>query len=376
MSVFDPHDERFNALPRYIESDRACVGCGYNLVGLKTTDVCPECGRPVKGKDRYASRHDNMVRAPLVWLRFFTTGATLMLLAAPCVVVMLLTSLATDGPVAPVLLGMFCLVWIAGVFIVTRGRPVTEATSVQPEKEWFWYRMTARASQCFWLLLCAMQLVDAMLGGGVGGAGTVSTVLEWVWIASFAVAGLGLIPLCILVSNLAFWAQDSILGNTLRSLSWVIGVCVTLTTLDMLLGRSGGYLNFFLFLGNNILVVVWMGMGFSALWMVRSMGRWAVINHVLADDHDYRMAEQAEGLIARQKKLEAERRREAVAKKAAGKKKPDAQVGTVSDDAPIPLAPERPGGGAEIAHLSSVPKKLERRPGSGEPGRPGDNDHA
>jgi hypothetical protein len=359
MSVFDPDSEHFAGVPRYVESDRACVGCGYNLVGLKTTDVCPECGRPVGVKNRFVSRHDNLVRAPLAWIDFFTWGATLLLLTAPLFVITMMVSALDDGPVPPVVLMMFGLTWVAGVFIVTRPRPVTDATSIQPEREWRAMRWAARLSQCFWLAWCAFDLFEGLVS--TSGA-TMHPMLQYAWIGTFLIAGLGLVPLCIMVSHIAFWAQDDALGNMLRSLCWVIGVCVVLLSLDMTFSSLGRFLNFFLFLGNNILFLVWMGMGFAALWRTRSMARWAVINHVIADEHDYRMAEQAQGLIERQKKEEARRRREAVARSGParervrdGKPVTPPRAGE-QDDAPIPLVPERSNApdAPKISHLSST----------------------
>lgn len=54
-----------------IETDLACVECGYNLRTLAQTGSCPECGTPVV----VSSRGDRLASAPRAWVHALAHGA-------------------------------------------------------------------------------------------------------------------------------------------------------------------------------------------------------------------------------------------------------------------------------------------------------------
>jgi hypothetical protein len=280
--------------PVLIDHDVACVKCGYNLVGLMSDGICPECGRKIKIRSRDLPRYgDSLVLAPMTWLGVLATGSLLLFISSLGVFASLGVAawLAGKGVIAgPLIAGVFGIMWYIGVWLVTRPRPVTPVTTVDPNKEWFSMRWSARITQTFWFITAVLLAAYAK---------TSEPALGWAAIPSFVVAALGLIPLCALVSNIAYWGSDTTLSSHFRACAWSVGFAAVLIALHIMniytrsnvmggfwASMIAGFLIFFAVLPFFYIV-------FSS-FQLQSMSRWALLNHATADAKDERLRKRAE----------------------------------------------------------------------------------
>lgn len=294
MSPVDP-DKIRSTVPVIIDYDRPCLGCGYNLVGLKTDGVCPECGRKIVIRQKDVARYsDNIVNAPLGWLRGLAMGSTLMFLASLGMFAAFVAAAlaASAAPGVPVIAGIIACVWYVGVWMSTRPRPRMKLMKMDPRREWRGMRAAARASQAGWVLTAGFLLAGARgPGAGMG-------LFLWLGVTSFAVAVLGMIPLFALLSNIAYWGSDSNLADRFRACAWLIGFTATLILLHII-----NVLTHAILMGGfwaSMIVVLLIFFVIAPFFYVmfccfqfQGMARWAMLNHATAEAKEQRMRDKA-----------------------------------------------------------------------------------
>lgn len=282
-----------------IIDERKCVACGYSLHGLWSDGVCPECGRPILTRRKEIPRYsDNLIHAPMGWLQGFSFGSTMLALSGigliATLVALALTMLETVAFAA-----LLCAAgWSLATFITTRPRPVTKATTMPPQREWATLRWASRVTQIFWVVLCVAVLARIEMQKGGASTGGTDQALTIAAFIAFVVAGLGTIPFCVILSNLAFWAEDSGLAQHLRGCAWTVALSAGATLLSYLQVRSG--------IGAGIGAITVLVTAMMAacmyfplfymtycLWSLQNMARWAVKNHVTAEARDIRLREKA-----------------------------------------------------------------------------------
>jgi hypothetical protein len=312
--------ELIDARPDFVSEDRECAGCGYNLKGLKTNANCPECGRPISKRRRGSALSDNLVHAPMSWLLGFKAGALLLLFSGAAFIgVQLLGAFARRNVpelVTAVEVGSTTVWWI-GVLLVTRPRPVTPSTVIDPREEWFYYRLCSRLTQACWPVLVGVsvlivRMVATAAAASAAAPPTVAGPPDWLyWIAgvvAFAAAG-GLVFLCIYLSNLCYWAADTTLGMNFRACAWTVtaaAVTGLLLTLRIVFGAAlagpgtgfGSMITWPILVGAGFFITVASGHLLWCLWRLQNLAAWAVIHHVTAEGKDDRMKERAERMLA------------------------------------------------------------------------------
>ena len=271
--------------PDTIVDERCCIHCGYSLRGLRIDGVCPECGRPIKGRKRAPRYTDQLVHAPMAWLQVFATGAVLMLFAAAGVLAMIVTLLFVwTVPLLLVLAGL-CAAWAVGVWLCTRPRPELPRSTVNVHAEWRTLRVAARTTQCFWPLTVLLALFCVWIFNN-----SLSTVALYTAIGttslSLLIAVGGLAPTCALLANIADWAEDSSLAQSLRGCAWTIcfcGVVLGLSVLNIYTHVLGSFIGGLL--ATFIVAMVFMPPAYFlyCLFKMQSMARWAIWNHVAAE---------------------------------------------------------------------------------------------
>lgn len=263
---------------QFVEGDRPCRRCGYNLRGLPVQGKCPECGTKIRvGR---SGAIDTLVAAPRGYLRRLARGFTLLALAA--IALMLLSGLNVFGGCIPVVQGFYDAPWVSdaamaasfawwiGVFIVTAPREVPIGVPVNPVEEFRRLRWINRLAHLAWPAWSVMAMVDAYQSG----AALLVAAEGLRMIGIFAIA-----PLAWQLAELAHTAEDASLADSLRGAAIGIitcGVPVHAWSLSLFAfptGRVFVLLAALLFLGyaGSLLVFVWgtASMARTCWWAVR-----------------------------------------------------------------------------------------------------------
>lgn len=276
------------------EGDWPCRRCGYNLKGLQRGSRCPECGFQMPQGNVLAAR-DNLLYAPLWYLKLLRFGALLM--AMGVVGAGVLAGMGIFGASEEIrAMGRFATgsAWLAGVWILTGPREVSERTPVNPKEEWKRLRWVNRATQACWLLgavaaLAAFRLTPIAAPFRTGGPHPLQAVAE-----ILGVVGLfGLVPLAVQIADIAEWGADSGLASRLRGSAWglmVFGLVVYLGGFaPELLGPFAFFFTVPLLICGGLWVISLLVLGYSVLQLV-SMTHWAILNseHLAARDERIR----------------------------------------------------------------------------------------
>lgn len=220
----------------HIARDAPCAACGYNLVGLKRTGVCPECGTPMRGQTMHALGHDlrHMPRGVLwsfaIAALWMAAGTIVMSVAWP------LTGLfmRAGAPLTftHVALGAAALgsaAWLVGVVILSLYRPPDpEETLARSFRHWA-MPLLAMGTQSLWLASACLLFVRATpfaAGLPVNDAAVACGLL----------ACLGLAPTILLLRRLLASANDDALRKRLLVLSWALPSLLALKVDDMTVG--------------------------------------------------------------------------------------------------------------------------------------------
>lgn len=274
-----------------IIGDRPCRYCNYNLIGLKSDQNCPECGKPISGPKDIARYADQMVNAPMRWLKTFNLGCTLLCWSGIAMAILGLSLFVTASAGFAIAFAAVSLVWAAAAWISVAPRLKSKMMMIDPLREWHLARICARVSQWFWPIagtLCASSIVTD---------GTLSTALALASIACAIIALVGWWPTGMILSNLAYWASDTELADRLRNASWItaIGLLASVAYLALVSagyfgGRLGGFLILVAWTGG---IIVPVGYGLVALWQLWRMSHWVLLNHVTAAARDDRLIAKA-----------------------------------------------------------------------------------
>jgi len=231
-----------------VDEHLACSGCGYDLIGLKTADRCPECGAPIRTKVRFAS---GMTEAPTAYLARLAHGATalgfggggmllwgLVLVHAPVIARLI--------PAAGVLL-IAAGLWAWGAWRVLENRRTAPGEKANPETEWMGVRRMARWAALLWPLAAVLVFLGATIATSAaalapvavtpvlatpppppsGASGVFFAFAAGVW----ALAMLGMIPLALHMAYLSDWAQDYQLAMRLRGAPFMLIVSIPVLVL-------------------------------------------------------------------------------------------------------------------------------------------------
>lgn len=297
MCPIDPESLKVGS-PLTIVDDRACINCGYSLRGLRLDQVCPECGRAIQVKKKNIPRYsDALINAPKLWLAGLALGSTFLFFG---VLGMLLLFFATslmpaDAKFAfSIFAGAATLIWYIGVLITTQPRPMMPTTRLDPRKEWRGLRWSARLTQFFWPVLSGLLTASwyQYKQGGVP-----SPVFAWLAFGAFIIGAMGLIWLCVYLSNIAFWGDDDV-GANFRTCAWMIGAAATLAVLNainvltnaVLMGGFWASLVYALLLFFMVVPELYL---VYCLFQLQHMARWSITNHAIADAKTRRLRAQA-----------------------------------------------------------------------------------
>ena len=272
----------------YINEDRKCVRCGYNLRGLETTGACPECGTAITGGKKSVRLADNLVDAPIGYIRLMAFGMGLQASSVLVVAVQFfLPSTWAIGPlsVRGLLFTLGTLAWFGAAWIVTVRRPRTERIVFDPILDNRHIRLACRLTQG----LAALAAMVAWAGFAAG----------WGWLQVIAAvlmlgALFGLVPMGVYLSSMADWAGETGEGARLRAATWCIAVLGTLEVFVWAVLKLNPPFSMFLaFVGVISGLLVFGGVvvfAWSVLMLAKAAG-WAIQNAVEAREREIRIAE-------------------------------------------------------------------------------------
>lgn len=331
--------------------DWTCLKCDYSLVGLRVGGKCPECGTIIAPPKSSATRDDHMTDAPIPYLKGMAAGYLYMMMGG---VGMIGFSIAARHFAEPWLMVAGTIAagaWWAGVFVVTQPRRSAVRPYAEMVAEWRRTRLANRISQAVWPLGFAVgatamfvhqAALNAALASGTMPVGLLGAMSKGV-VALYSLAGLcvlaaslGLVPLCVQLSDIADWSGDTGLGNRLRVAAWGLAFGVPTVTLGPLVASIAGVPSPILFFLNIMIVLAFITLiGCSLVFLTClfsqcGMAFWAVRNSITGRERDIRVATR-----------KAERYDEIVSRQMASA--PVEPALSPSDTAPVLKTPRAPG---------------------------------
>lgn len=283
---------------KMILEDRPCSTCGYNLKGLRTGTKCPECGAEIRAVSRL--HEDDMGDAPRAYLAILSTGFIIMsisgFVALAAMLSLFLDAVLTVGSAATGYggttgLGILrsigfpgaCIAWGIGVQIVTKPRPGVNGAPrlYQGKPEWGRLRTVVRTGGL--ALALGMTLI---IIGDLSGLGA----LGWIGYPLFIAGLIGVIPLCVYLSNLAHWASDTYIAMHLMYTGVTIGILGPICAL---------FFTPFVMIVGIFTVPIAMCVAGALIWLMvlilkmSSMVQWSIKNAKFRVERDARLAEKA-----------------------------------------------------------------------------------
>lgn len=268
--------------PTSTRPDRVCDACGYSLAGLAPDAVCPECGTAARGASPVSVRDATMsAEAPVWFVKRLRLGVALCLVTivgiSGSLVAYTLFSLAGASVwlarAAVLVLLVAVGSWPCGVWLVSSARrgigDVARDAVLDNDK----LRGVTR-------VLAIAFPVAVGLGVIVNAAGVthalLSGLVDLVWVASW----IGLIPLSVYLSSLAYWASDHTAANKLQGTAWVMCAAGIARALAEILARTSlpiaGFSNIvafwmgiILFFAMMFLLLQILRLGSSIAWVIK-----------------------------------------------------------------------------------------------------------
>lgn len=299
--IFLPGSSKAAIHGRVVLGDRPCPNCEYNLVGLRTGGLCPECGTPIRVSQR---RDGNMGDAPPAFLRAQALAAWMVVAGAGGVLLgvcgAVLLSALGKSMIGPCVLGIGAggaLAW--GVGQLSRPRWVPPGAGVDTKREWRAARWMARLAVCAWpVAFLLLMFAGLRPGAPLSPVPAVYVVSGGI---AFLLGSFGLLVVPAYAALLADWATDSDLAARLK-----VGMVTLLVTPIFLLlaglftpNAAWGLASFILTAVSWLLVLV--GAGFSLLTLAQfaSLCTWAVVNASSSIDRDARVSQRIVDRIGR-----------------------------------------------------------------------------
>ncbi len=224
-----------------IDYDRPCGACGYNLVGLRLSDRCPECGAPIKRPLSLQLASCDFARwtsDELRTLAWCFRGLAVLALAMPVCAWWWSTTVGRlfPGLAAALTIGLAgVLPWLT--WMISRVPPSLEAVmaggQVTVERPAWWWnvRVMARAASVL-PMLAAMPALLLTFGPNA----SIAPTLEGTRVIFATAASLGTFPLLLLIALFAGEAHDERIEDIARWCLWGLPIGLAIASLAM-----GGY---------------------------------------------------------------------------------------------------------------------------------------
>lgn len=220
----------------HIHEHLACPGCGYDLIGLRYRERCPECGRVITFIEPSAQDEgavSELIDAPVSYIATMQLGYLVMVGA------LLLGLASAFGAAMGVGAGgalIAALLWLGGLALVARQRPRAEGAPLRREPEWWQLRLLTLLSQSAWVVAAALGWAiaspssgSAPFPGTPGAAGAPAQPfgVDALYVVMLVCVGVGLagwVPTTMLLARYADWTRDGDLAMRLRGAAVSMGI--------------------------------------------------------------------------------------------------------------------------------------------------------
>ncbi|GEM_PF-1347318 len=225
-----------------IMESRACRSCGYELKGLRIGDNCPECGTLIRSRPKsFNAREGTIIDADPQYVGTLRWGFVAMSSGILLAIVGAVIGGASFG-IGFATSTLASLAWCGGVFLISNPRPPEFDQLCNPVLDSPKMRLLVRVCGAVWVLYTLVGGgYDALAIAAANGGG--SALLEGVVLVLSVLTGIGaylsLIPLCVFVSDMAFWMSDDAGGWRLRGAAWTMAVLGTANLLFLVLAAVG-----------------------------------------------------------------------------------------------------------------------------------------
>jgi hypothetical protein len=218
-----------------VQSDLACRRCSYNLKGLKSPGVCPECGTPFHLGRRFASSFNDVpmasLRASALWVNAMVgSGAVL---GVGLLIAVFLSAMDMKLTVIAPVLVLLAGAWAATVLMVTwPWAGFDDVTRPEPQRRNKVLRIVVWAMALAGFAgACLFALGEAMLASQISTstaplaavAGSLNGLFAIAWLCA-VVAWLGVLMLGLYLGGMAEWYEDYELCERFRAGMFLIFV--------------------------------------------------------------------------------------------------------------------------------------------------------
>jgi predicted Zn-ribbon and HTH transcriptional regulator len=259
-----------------VMGSRACRKCKYELRGLRIGGNCPECGEPIRSRPKkFNAREGTLTDADPHYVSTLRWGFVAMSVG---IVLAILGAVSGTFSFGAGLVGsvLASLAWCGGVLLISNPRPpefdqLGDKVLDNPKM-----RLLVRAAGAVWVLYTLVGGgYEALRIAGLNGGG--NGLLEGVMLVLTVLTGIGaylsLIPVCIFVSDMAFWMSDDAGGWRLRGAAWTMAVVGTVNLLFTGLVVAGvSWLGFFTVWLSIIVFIATVVFGLSVLGCAKMAG--------------------------------------------------------------------------------------------------------
>ncbi|MFG0327530.1 MAG: hypothetical protein ACF8SC_09730 [Phycisphaerales bacterium JB037] len=294
MSPIDPRELKATRTGSVISDHRACPKCGYDLLGLRTGDACPECGRVIASPPKRKSRVLTMADAAPAELRRLMTGLGFLFFSMLLSIGSFAASALVDRQAPPLLGLVLGAAWFAGVVLVTPPRRKQDTGGGTAKG----LRWSARITQAGWLGASAISMiVDAASPGG-----WVLTTLQISAMVLLWGGTLGMLPLVMVLRRLAEWGMDDSLSERLRFIAMAFaafGFAFVTAGVTAELMPPVSYAAGLVVFVTLWLVIISTGLLLHSLWKLVGLTLWAQRAIAANEAKEARVRERAEAARAR-----------------------------------------------------------------------------
>jgi hypothetical protein len=233
----DPHNLRAAAQraagSAIIDSDRPCLGCGYNLRGLRAGINCPECGLPSVLPEDVDDPLALMPRSVIVAFIIGCWSASICVMLIVGLVVVLRLEIA-PAEVMVAALAVVSMAWLGATILITPAFALPQAV-----KRGFALgsrlRRASRWLQLGWPVLAGATLLKL---AAPNASASLANLLLLLQIAGFLSGMAGIVALCVLLQQLADWTRDDGAGTAFNWAMWSLPIA---TVLILIMEPAGGW---------------------------------------------------------------------------------------------------------------------------------------